>query len=286
MTSKVRVVTDSTSCLPAELLSKYEIKTVPVGLVINNRVYRDAQDISLEETIALLQTLEKPPTTSAGNPGDFLNVFTELAQSTNDIICVLVSRQLSATQEAAYQAKRLIRLEHPQLNIEIVDSKTSGGALGFAAIEAARAAQEGKSLAEVVQVTKDMVSRVIYLAALDTLKYLIRMGRAPRGSTTFGEMLQVKPVVGFVSDSGLLDVVARVRGKERSLSKLAELVGKYADGGRPLHLMVHYADSTGEAEKLRDLITARYRCAEVYLAPYTPVMIGAAGPMIGIGFYS
>lgn len=284
--SKVRIVTDSTNCLPPELIEKYAISVVPVGMVIDGKPYRDLIDISLEEVCQRLNTFEKQPSTSATTPGDFIAVFTELAKSTDHIVCILVSRVLSATQESAYQSRRFIRSQYPDLNIEIIDSKTSAGAMGFIVLEAARAAEQNKSLEEVVKVARDMISRVIYLAALDTLKYLIRIGRAPRGVTSLGEMLNVKPIMGFVDDTGFNEIVARVRGKRKALAKLVDLISEYADTDRPLHLMVHYSDGVAEAEELKGLITARYDCAEVYTTPCSAVMVCATGPTVGVSFYS
>ena len=283
--SKVRIVTDSSSCLPPELIEKYGISVLPVGLVIDDKIYRDCIDITLEEICQRIRNLEKQPTTTAVSPGDFLNTFTELAKSTDNIVCILVSRVLTATQEVAYQTRRLIRRQYPGINIEIIDSKTSAGALGFVVLEAARAAEQNKSLGEVVEVTRDMVSRVMYLAALDTLKYLINIGRAPK-SAAIGEMLDVKPIIGFVDDTGLIEVVARVRGKRKSIAKVVDLISKYIDTDRPINVMVHYSDGIEEATELRDLIAARYDCTEIYLTPYSPVMVSAVGPMVGISFYS
>lgn len=283
--SKVGIVTDSTNCLPAELIKQYGIHVVPVGMIIKGKAYRDLADISLAEFKEMSKNLEEQPKTSAANPGDFINVFKELAQSAKDIVCILVSKALTATHESAYQAKRIVRQEYPDLNIEIIDSRTSVGALGFIVVEAARAAMDGKSLAEVAAAANDMVPRVIYLALLETLKYLIQIGRAPK-VTSIGEMLNVKPIIGFVDDTGLIEVVARVRGRRKSLNTLVDLVDKYVDTSQPLHMMVHYSDGIEQGEELRNLLASRYKCVEMYLSEYSPVMVGAAGPLVGLSVYS
>lgn len=285
MASKICIVTDSTSCLPPDLIAQYGISVLPVGLVIDGKVYSDCIDITLPEICRRIENKEKQPTTTAVSPGDFVNTFSELAESTDSIVCILVSKALTATQESAYQARRLIRPKYPNVNIEIIDSKTSAGALGFIVAEAGRAAEKGKSLEEVVGVARDMVSRVMYLAALDTLKYLINIGRAPR-STRVGEFLNVKPIIGFVDDTGLVEVVARVRGRNTSLTKVVNLIGKYISTELPIHVMVHYSFRPEDGEELKDLIEARYKCAEAHLTPYTPVMVSATGPMVGVSFYS
>jgi len=283
--AQVRIVTDSTSCLPLDVVEEYGIRIVPIGLVIDGQFYRDVSGITLDEICRRFETFDKQPTTSAVSPGDFIEVFTELAESTDSIVCILVSRVLTATQDSAYLARKHMRTQCPGLRIEIVDSKTSAGALGFIVLEAARAAVRGADLAEVVETVRDISSRVFYLAALDTLKYLVNMGRAPR-SGNIGEMLNVKPIIGFVDDTGQTEVVARVRGKRGSISRLVDLVDHYVDAGQPLHIMVHYSNGNGDAEELREMITGRYDCVEVFTTPYTPAMVGATGPMVGISFYS
>ena len=115
MASRVRIVTDSTSCLPADLVERYGISILPVGLVIDGKVYRDCIDITLTEICQQIDNLDKRLTTAAVNPGEFFNTFSELAELTDSIICILVSKALTATQESAYQARRMIRAKHPNL---------------------------------------------------------------------------------------------------------------------------------------------------------------------------
>jgi DegV family protein with EDD domain len=152
----------------------------PVHLFIDGKDYRDQVDISPSEFWRIFRGLKKLPTTSAAGPGDWTSAITEMAKSTNDIVCIPVSKKLSATHEGAVQASDIMKAEYPNLNIEIIDSETGTGAQGFIVLEAARAAHAGKSLTEVVQVARDMIPRVKYFMSPDTLKYLIKIGRAPK----------------------------------------------------------------------------------------------------------
>ncbi len=258
---------------------------LPVGLVIDGKHYRDNIDISREDVLRRIENNDPQPSTTAVSPGDFVSKFEQLSEVTDGIVCILVSKVLTASHESAYQAKRHVRRKHPGVKIEIMDSRTSAGALAFVVAEAARAAQEGKTMQEVIEVARDMISRVIYLAAPESLKYLINIGRAPK-SATIGEMLDVKPIIGFIDDTGLLEVVTRVRGKRKTISKVVDLIDKYADTDRPINVMVHYTDGTNDANELKEMITARYDCAQVHMAPYSPVMVSAVGPTVGIAFYS
>jgi len=283
--SKVGIVTDSTNCLPVKLIKEYDIRVAPLGLVIDGKDYRDQVDITPAEFYRIYRGLKEMPTTSTASPGDFANIFTELGKATDSIVCILVSKALSATYGSAEQARKTVQSEHPGLNIEIIDSKTATGSLGFIVLEMARAAQAGKSLAEVVAVAQDMIPRVKFLATLDTLKYLIKGGRAPKVAMLVN-LLQVKPIIGLVSNTGMVAPLGRVRTKRKALLKMVDMVKDYIDTNKPVHLIVQYSESIEDGEELKSMVTSRYNCTEVYMTELTPVMSCHTGPMMGLAFYS
>ena len=282
--SKVGIITDTTSCLPPELVKEYDIRIVPVGLVIGGKHYNDT-DLTNDEFWKLFYAADGESTTTAANPAEFAKIFTELGKSTDSIICIVVSKALSATHQAAMKGSEMAKKTNPKLNIEIVDSKTSAGALGFLVLEAARAAQSGKGLEAVVQTVNDMVPRVKFLTVMDTLKYLIKSGRAPKAAL-IGDLLGVKPIIGMVSTTGLVENMGRARGKKKAMAKIIELAREHIDASKPMHFMAHYTDSLEAAEELKKLVASNFDCAELYLTPYTPVMASATGPVLAISFYS
>lgn len=282
--SKIGIVTDTTSCLPPELVKEYDIRIMPVGLVIGGKHYQDT-DLTNEEFWQLFYAANGSTSTTAVSPGDFASVFEELSKSCDSIVCIVVSKALSATFTAATQGKELVREKNPEIKIEIVDSRTSAGALGFVVIETARAARAGKSFNKVVQVANDMIPRVKFVTAMDTLKYLIKSGRAPK-TAVIGDLLGVKPIIGMVSNTGLVENLGRVRGKQKALAKIAALAREHIEPGKPVHAMFHYTDGVAAGETLREMITSQIDCEEVYLTPYTPVMASATGPVVAFAFYT
>ncbi len=282
--SKVGIVTDSINCLPQELIKEYDIRVVPVPLAINGKSYRDQVDLTPDEFWKIFPEM-KEYTTGAPPLGEITAVFKELGKSSDSIVCITVSKALSAINEAFAQASEMVKKENPALTIEVIDSRTAAGAQGFIVLEAARAAQAGKSMAEVLQVVQDMIPRVRFVTAMDTLKYLIKSGRAPK-TAYMGEFLQVKPIIGMVSNTGVVENMGRAMGKQKAMVKLIDLMKEHSDTSKPMHLIAHYTDRIEDGEKLRDLATARFKCEEVYLTPYTPVMSGHTGPVVALSFYS
>jgi DegV family protein with EDD domain len=151
--------------------------------------------------------------------------------------------------------------------------------------EIAKAANDGKSLAEVVQVANDTIPRVKFVTVMETLKYLIKSGRAPK-TAYMGELFQVKPIIGMVSNTGLVENLGRARGKEKALAKMLELMEGHIDVNQPIQVNVHYTNSIEDGEQLKALVTKRFNCTQVYFTPYTPVMSGHTGPVIAVSFFA
>jgi DegV family protein with EDD domain len=281
--SKIAIVTDSISCLPPEIVKQYDIRIVPIGLVIDRQVFRDT-DLTNDQFWEKFYKVKEPITTNAGNPADFEAVFNELSATASNIICIPVSKALSATYNMAVKAAENLKSQNPALQVAVVDSKSSTGAQGFIVIEAARAASAGRSFSEVVKVAEDMVARVKFVSAMTTLKYIIRCGRAPK-SAFIGDWLKVKPIVGMLNGSGLVENLGRERGMDKAIRKMLDLAAENIDPAQPLHLFVHYSDDKALSQKILDTLTARYQCAEVYFTPYSAVMNSQTGPIVAVAFY-
>jgi fatty acid-binding protein DegV len=130
-----------------------------------------------------------------------------------------------------------------------------------------------------------MVSRVKLVIGLETLKYLIRGGRAPV-TGYIGELMKIKPIIGSVSGKGLVELLGRVRGRRKCLLRMAELVRQNTDADKQVNMVVHYMDGIAAGEELKDIIASQVACGEVYLTPLTPAMCSHLGPVVAVSFYS
>lgn len=282
--AKVRIVTDTVSCLEKEIVERYDIKIVPILFRINGRPYRDMVDITPGEFWQIFPGVREF-STAAPAPADYLRVFEELGTETDSIACVFVSRLLSATYESALQARDMFRRGHPGIAVEVIDSRTASGAEGFVALEMARAAESGKNLADVVKVAEETIPRVRLVTMLGTLKLLIRTGRAPK-TAYMGELFQVKPIIGMLNNTGEVENIGRARGTEKAMLKMVELMEPYIDGKQAVRTNIHYSTSVENGEKLKQMVVERFNPEEVYFTPFSPLMGGAVGPVLSVSFYS
>lgn len=283
---KVAVITDSVCCLPVELVQKYDIRLVPIYVVYKGESLRDGVDISPTEVYKIMRKRKDLPTTSTPPVGDFLDAYHEASQKADSILCITLTSLQSKVFEAAMVAKEQAKELMPQTTIEVMDSRAVGGALGFIVLEAARAASQGADLLEVGNAARSMMSRVGFLAMVDTLYFLARTGRIARAAAWAGSLLDMKPVLDHNPAVGETMPVARPRTRAKAVELMLKLMSEKV-GNRTVHAIVHHADELDDGEKLKAEIQARFKCVESYLTEFTPAMGIHAGPgVLAISFYA
>jgi DegV family protein with EDD domain len=282
--SKVGIITDSIHGLPDEIIKRYGIQIAPMGVIINNKAYRDTFDITSTRFYSLFKEARTPSSTNAATPGDFLSIYSSLLKTTDNMVYIGVSKALTATFKVAEQTRELFLADHPEAKIELIDSKNCMGALGFLVLEAAKAAEAGKSLPEIVKMVQDMMPKVKYLSILDTLRYLIKIGRIPKTAAS-DEKLRFRPVIGMTNNSGVMENFPPVE-TDRAVEKLVELAGKYIDSHKPVKVIIHHSEYLEEAEQLKQMVISRFKPVELYVSDYSPAALSSTGLMTGISFYS
>ncbi len=283
---KVAVVTDSSCCLPPELVSQYNISVVPLQIVYGGRSYRDGIDMTAREVYEIMRRRENLPTTSTPSAGFFLSAFRQLSEQTDTILCVTLTGLQSKTFEAASAAKIMAKEELPKTTIEVLDSRSVSSGLGFIVREAARVAGEGAKLDQVIETARNMMGRVNFLAMLDTLYYLARLGRIARAAAWAGSLLSMKPILEHSPAVGETMPVARPRTRQKAVEQMLNIMEQRVGNAR-VHVMVHHADEFEEGQKLMATIQSRFNCAESYITEFTPVMGVHTGPgLLAIGFYT
>jgi DegV family protein with EDD domain len=283
---KVAVVADSTCSLPQEIVDKYNICVVPMEIIYEGKSYRDGIDISPNEVYKIMRKKENLPTTSTASAGDFLNAYRQLSQKAESVLCITVTSLQSKTFEAAVTAKDIAKEELPNVAIEVFDSRSVAAALGFIVREAARVASEGGGLAEAIEAARNMMGKVNFLAMLDTLYYLARLGRIARAAAWAGAVLDMKPVLEHNPAVGETMPVTRPRTKKRAIECMLKIMGERV-GSSKVHAMVQHADELEEAKKLAAEIESSFNCAEMYITEFAPVMGVHTGPgLLAIGFYA
>jgi DegV family protein with EDD domain len=282
--NRVIVVTDTTACLPNELARKLEVEVVPVVFVFGTESFRDGIDMTNTQFYQRLRMADRLPTTSGGLTAPYLEAYQRAAQKGGSVLCINLSSKLSSMSNSARMAREMAGSILPELKIEVIDTGTAAGAQGLIVTAAARAAQLGRSLPQVVKIVEDLKHRVHLFAMLDTLHYLVKGGRAPRAAE-IASFLQVKPIIGVIE--GIAKPVENCLTTQKAMRRLVQMVGEKLEHDAPLHLVAMHAGAPQRGQKLLNMLVKKYQPVESGLWEFTPVMGVHTGPgLVGVAFYS
>ena len=266
----VKIVTDSTADLPAQLAQELGITVVPVYLRFGEKVYRDSVDMSEDEFYQKL--LESPvhPTTSQPSPSDFASVYSKLSRETDEIVSIQITSKLSGTYNSALQGREMAGV---RCRVEVVDSLSVSMGLGLITMAAARLAEAGESLQGVTEEIRQAIPNIRLLGVFDTLKYLLRGGRIGRAKALLGSMLNVKPLITM--RDGELCPAGLCRTRSKGIERLFNLVRNTLN---IQELAIVHSTTPDEAGSLRERIGAIFDKRQIHLARLGPALGVHAGP--------
>lgn len=266
----IKIVTDSTSYISKEALLKYNISIVSLGILLNGENVREVE-IENETFYDVLTTTSEIPSSSQPSPHELYTTFESIIKEGNSLLGIFISSEMSGTYANAQSTKQMLLEKYPNAQIEILDSRTNCMQLGFAALVAAKAASEGKTLEEVVTLTENIIANSRFLFTPDTLAYLKKGGRIGGASALLGTLLQIKPILTVVD--GKTAVFTKVRTKKKAIEALIDGLMEDLKTRDLGDVIVHHINCPDEGRALADQLEAKL---------HHPVQIQSIGPVIGV----
>ncbi len=279
----VKIVTDSTSYISEELQKRYDITIASLSVIFGNEEFKEI-NIQNENFYEKLHRSLSIPTSSQPSLDEMYNILEKHVRNNHEVVGVFLSSEMSGTYSNACLAKSMILENYPNALIEIIDSRSNCMQLGFAALSSAKAAQQDKSIDEVVTIVEDNIKRSRFLFIPDTLEYLKKGGRIGGASALLGTIFQIKPILTVVD--GKTELFSKVRTKKRAIQtmidKFIEDITKHGLG----EVMVHHINDVEGALALAKIVEETVG-KKVDIAPIGPVIGTHVGPgALGIVYYT
>jgi DegV family protein with EDD domain len=222
-TMVVRIVTDSTADLPAEVANELGITVVPLTVFFGDEAYLDGVELDNAAFYQKLEASKDLPRTSQPSPAVFAEAYRRLLdQGTQAILSIHVSSKLSGTYQSACAARNALAEEGNNVPLAIIDSLSVSVGMNHAVQQAARLANAGLGLDEIKASVEDALTRTRILAVLDTLEYVRRGGRIGGASALLGNMLSFKPIISL--KDGEVIAVERPRTRSKAYARIAQLL--------------------------------------------------------------
>lgn len=263
MSEKILIASDSTTDLGAELIERYQVKILPLGVNLGGKLYSDGVDIDPELIYKHYEETKELPKTSAANIADCMDFFAKYTEEGYSIVMFTISSQMSST----YQNAKLAAAEFE--NVYVVDTQnlSTGGGLLVAA--AGDMAAEGKSAKEIAEKCTELVPYVDASFVIDKLEFLHKGGRCSALEAFGANLLQLKPCI--VVRDGKMSVGKKYRGK--FAATLQNYIKDYVGDGEGIDLNRIFVTHAGCDEALVQTCVEQVKKA----APFKEVVVTRAG---------
>ncbi|QAA31855.1 DegV family protein [Clostridium manihotivorum] len=279
----IKIITDSTSYIPKELIEKYDISICPLNVIFQGQSYDETtmDRTAFYEKIIVASDI---PTSSQPSLEDFYKIFEKQVVANNSIVGIFLSSDMSGTYSSANLVKEMILDKYPDAKIEIVDSKTNSMQMGYAALAAARAAEEGKTIEEVLEAVEKIKARSRFLFVPNTLDYLKKGGRIGGASALIGAFLQIRPILTV--EDGKTSVFTKVRTRKKAIDAMIEAFKNDINKKELGEVIVHHINSEADGKELAKRVEEIVN-RKVEISDIGPVIGLHVGPgTVGIAYYT
>ncbi len=277
----IRLVTDSTSNIPAALIKQLDISMVPLKVQFGRESFDEFTGLSPLDFVTKLAAAKILPTTSQPTSREFLatyqNILTNQPQA--EILTITVSSKLSGTYNAAVAATR----ELSSAPITVFDSLSAALGAGVMVITAAELAAQGWSMVDILARLNQMRRELSLVLMVDSLEFLRRSGRLGVSAAWLGALLQTKPILTI--NQGQIEPLIQVRTKQKAMQHMvAELEARLARPDQPVLAGVMHLAADADMARLVELMQARFNITRIFTAEFGPVIGTHLGPgALGVG---
>lgn len=216
----IRIVTDSTSDLPAARVAALGIDMLPLSVHFGDELFRDGLDITKEQFYTRLSVVDALPTTSQIAPEVFTALFQKYVNQGDQVFGLFLSSEMSGTCQSAMIARTMVDKE----NIFILDSRTVTFGLGLLVEAACLLRDRGLSLPALAEQVQALSGRCLLMAAVDTLKYLKMGGRISTASALVGGVLGISPIISV--ENGIVNSIGKARGRKSAFQWIEKKIGE------------------------------------------------------------
>jgi DegV family protein with EDD domain len=280
------LVIDSCCDLPADLVESFDVEVMPFTYIMDDGEHLDDLWTSMtpHEFYERMRKGEHPSTAQVPY-ATIRETLVRIARSGVPTVFICFSSCLSGTYESILSVWDEVRLEYPQAELHIVDSKLASAAEGLLVMEAVRQCDRGLSAAELaawVEEARYYVHGFFTLASLETLR---RGGRVPDVAAIAGAKLDIRPILTIDLD-GRLALFGAARGRKKSLKQLLQIFHDRFQDSSSRTVLVVSADAEKEQKAIAEQLLKLPDKLAIFQTSIGPVIGSHVGPdMVAIVFW-
>ncbi|MBO5130079.1 MAG: DegV family protein [Oscillospiraceae bacterium] len=201
----IKILSDSTCDLSAQLLADNNITLVPLTVVKDGQQYKDGVTITPADIFAHVAAGGALCSTAANSIGEYADMLEAYAPNYDGVILITIGSSFST----CYQSACLAAEDYP--NVRVIDSRNLSTGQGLVVLKACELAKTATDLDALANELRGFTEKVEASFLVDKLDYLAKGGRCSAVTALGANLLNLKPCID-VKD-GKMGVTKKYRGK-------------------------------------------------------------------------
>ena len=263
--TNVKIVTDSSCTMEKSLRDELNIHMMPLSIMVDGVVYPDDDHLPGEKFMDMMANAKALPKTSQPPIGEFVELYDRLGEDGSEVISIHMTKGLSGTVEAARQASNL-----SSSKVTVIDSDFTDQGLSFQVIQAAKLAQAGAGVPEILAEIERVKQNTKLYIGISTLDNLVKGGRISRTTGLLSNIFNMKVVMDFENTE--LIPVAKGRGVKTFNKWFDELKSELSKIPNVRQIGISHADGLELANGFKEGLQAIFKDMDIPVLHTNPVI--------------
>jgi DegV family protein with EDD domain len=253
----IRILTNPGANLPPESIERYDIALTSSSIVVDGETFDAREGLTLAQVDTWIEQAREHPYVLGTSAAEFVKRYLDLgAAEGTELVVVMSSRKIIQSYDAACSAARTLAAKVPTVTVAVVDSGMTDLGLGLPALVAAKAAEAGLALSDVVATTEAMAAAGRFIFVPRTLENLVRGGRASFLRSWLANVLGLRPLLSFVDGEAVL--AGKCSTSADPAKVLVDWMEREIPSGSKVWMGVAHGGAPDDAARLSDLLRERF----------------------------
>jgi fatty acid-binding protein DegV len=248
------ITVNSTVDLPKEWLEERHVPVLPLKYTIDGENYTDMSGLTAKEFFQKLREGHMS-VTSQINPEEAREMLEPFVKEGKDVLHLGFSSGLSGTCNSMRIAAEELAEDYPEAKIIVIDTLCACLGEGLLLYYALKLKEEGKTIDEIAKWAEENKLHVCHNVTVDDLNHLIHM-----------------------DNNGKLQVIAKERGRKKSLNKIVDMAVEQSKGWENEIIMITHGDCLKDAEYVAGRVREKMGIENILINNIGTVIGSHTGP--------
>lgn len=256
-----KVVIDSCGELTEEMKNSGNFVTAPLTIYVDEYTIVDDETFDQKDFLAKVAASPNCPKSACPSPEAYKN---EFDCDVDRVYAVTLSSELSGSYNSAQLGRNLLLEDHPERKVHVFNSCSASVGETVIGLKIMECEEVGMSFEETVKTVEEFIHEKGTWFVLESLETLRKNGRLSTMKAMLATALKIKPVM-IGTKEGTIEPVAQVRGINKALVKMVEIIASEVKNPEHRILAISHCNCPARAQMVKEALLERMHVKDVVI---------------------